>query len=249
MESNPSNPEPEPYDLLNGKNDLFYVTFDILTPRPHFIIKPKDWAAIDVDFAKMIENQTQLQTLMEAVQSMMVVMSGYGIKSSILSFHRGSWHTNHRERTFHAHLCVLPIDVELYLNVFAHKKEEIGTSTLWTEDKTPENYPTLVRESLKKSHFKKEVTNIGRLPVILPDVGWPSVDQEGIREVLHPSHPKIGFVGKKGKIPPEKLIEVIDNFAKKLSLTNLKATDDYDGCHVCLYLDSGKLIFYSSACI
>ncbi len=116
------------------------------------------------------------------------------------------------------------------------RKELEPAHYAWTEDTTPDNYDNLVRESLKKSYFEEEKTNIGRSPIIPPDFEWPSVDQEGIREVLNPSHPKIGFVGNRGKISRQNLVKVIDNFAKKLGLTNLKATGADNGCHVCLYL-------------
>ena len=227
------------FDLLNGENNLFYVTFDILTPRPHFLILPRKEANINRDFGEM-----KIQEIQELIKVARIVMERYKIPSGTLSFHRGSWFSP-KAKTFHAHICV---DVTLYSELFRQKKDQVK-SRFWSPKITRENYLDLVLEYHTKSDFEKEVATTKRLPGILPNVEWRSVDQEGIREVLHPSHPKIGFVGKKGKIPPEKLIEVIDNFAKKLSLTNMDATGGDKGCHVCLYLDSGKLIFYSSACI
>jgi hypothetical protein len=70
----------------------------------------------------------------------------------------------------------------------------------------------------------------------------PKVDVQGIAVILHPSHPKIGFVGK-AEITLQNLVWLIESFAKKLGLTISTSKDDNDGYHVCLHLGSGKLTF------
>ncbi len=224
------------FDLLNGENNLFYVTFDILTPRPHFLILPRKEANINRDFGEM-----KIQEIQELIKVARIVMERYKIPSGTLSFHRGSWFSP-KAKTFHAHICV---DVTLYSELFRQKKDQVK-SRFWSPKITRENYLDLVLEYHTKSDFEKEVATTERLPVILPNVEWPSVDQEGIREVLHPSHPKIGFVGKRDEITQERLVKLMDDFANKLGLTDLNATFEHDGCHVCLPLSPGKLILHSS---
>jgi hypothetical protein len=74
-----------------------------------------------------------------------------------------------------------------------------------------------------------------------PQSNLPEVDVQGIAVILHPSHPKIGFVGK--KISLQNLVWLIESFAVKLDLTISTSKDDNDGYHVCLHLGSGKLTF------
>ncbi len=222
------------FDLL--LNDTFYVIFDILTPRPHFLILPHQKAKIKPDFKEM--EPAQREKLMEAVLSILTIFKIRG-SSNILSFHRGSWFSK-ASTLFHAHICV---DVNLYLDLFEQRKEEIKTSPLWEKRGiTPDQYPDEVR-IYKRTYVKEEGE---RLPVPPRVIKWPVVDLGGTTNVLHLSHPKIGFVGKRNEIQPIIMLDVIEKFAQELGLTNWRSKDNiYGGCHVCLCLGIGKLIFDS----
>ena len=238
MASNPA------CDLLNVPNDLFYVIFDTGTPRPHFIIKSKKTEDIKSDFGEMKPEKTQ--KLMEAVQSM---MSSYEITSGILSIHRGSWFST-KAKAFHAHICV---DFKPYLDVFEREKSKIPNwpnkkyvSKEWRANDDPGSYPENVLGYPYKHYFNDEVAIIKKNLTTTPLEELPSVDVPGIKQVMHPKYPMIGFVGKRNEVEPENLLRVIEEFAQKLGLTNLKNKDEiYGGCHVCLYLGKGKLIFDS----
>ncbi len=238
-----SNADYEKLDLLNGTNELFYVIFDILTPRPHFTIVAKN-THINQDFGEMQPDQRE--KLIKAVQSMMSI---FKIPSCTLSLHRGgSWYNTEWGR-FHAHICV---DVGLYLKIFQAEKNVTKGSSLWIWPNNVRTYPDKVRGYEKRraeKYFNKAVTDIQGLirknHVSLSSqlfMGDPPTD--GITKVLHLSAPKIGFYGRRGT-NPEILLSAIDKFAKSLGLTDLKNKGDDKGCQVCLYLGKGKLIFDS----
>ena len=240
-----SNADYEKLDLLNGTNELFYVIFDILTPRPHFTIVAKN-THINQDFGEMQPDQRE--KLIKAVQSMMSI---FKIPSCTLSLHRGSWYDTKCGR-FHAHICV---DVDLYLKIFQAKKNVTRGSSLWIWPNNVDTYPGNVRgyeQRTAKKHFDEDVTGIRRLISANHaslsyqlQMGVPLTD--GIRKVLHLSAPKIGFYGKRLKrgTNPEILLPAIGEFAKSLRLTDLNNEGDDNGCQVCLYLGKGKLIFDS----
>ena len=246
-----SNADYEKLDLLNGTNELFYVIFDILTPRPHFTIVAKD-TRMNQDFGEM--QPEQREKLIEAVQSMMSI---FKIPSCTLSLHRGSWYDTKCGR-FHAHICV---DVGFYLKIFEDKKNVTEDSSLWIWPNNVDTYPGNVRGYEKRragKYFNKEVTDIQELirlertnESLSPQSQMGDQLQmdvpltDGITKVLHLSAPKIGFYGKRGT-NPEILLPAIDKFAKSLrDLTDLKNKGDDKGCQVCLYLGKGKLIFDS----
>jgi diadenosine tetraphosphate (Ap4A) HIT family hydrolase len=228
------------YDLLSVKNKTFYVKFDTLTPRPHFIILPKNQANIEYDFSKM--TQEKRKELMEVVQSMMNKMSStYNTSEGILSIHRGSW-LSKVTYEFHAHLCV---DVNPYLKVFENEKHNIPCSAEnwpYMNYVNPTSYPSKVSCYPSKSYHTTEVKEIEKLQFTQPR-DLPKVDN--MKVILHRSHPKIGFVGTK-TIPLANVVWAIEKFAHELDLTTSNWADKkcyYDGCHVCLYLGSGKFIY------
>ena len=235
--------KPKEFDLLKGKNELFNVKFDTLTPRPHFIIAPKeDPTDIKPDFKEMNLNQTK--TLLAAVESMKEVMKAYKIDSGILSFHRGSWFTKDPDRTFHAHICV---DVNLYENVVKENKNEIAKSLSWNLNVTSYcNAVSAYKTEKQAKYFPEAVSNIEKLKDVKKAV-LPTVDENVFtRVLLHPSHPKIGFVGKRNEKELEISLQAIEKFAQDLGLIDIafKNEDENKGCQVCLYLGPGKLILY-----
>lgn len=71
-------------------NELFKVSFDIPTPRPHFIITRKDGTNSSV--RETVENlgTSDLNSLLSLVQNMRIKY-GFQDQEMILSFHTGSW--------------------------------------------------------------------------------------------------------------------------------------------------------------
>ncbi|CAF4984870.1 unnamed protein product, partial [Rotaria sp. Silwood1] len=74
------------------------LTFDILTPRPHFIIVHQK------ENRKLNATENEIQQVIQLVSEFLHNKSQYD-NNAILSFHRGKWYQqNHKH--FHAHLCV-----------------------------------------------------------------------------------------------------------------------------------------------
>ena len=184
----------------------------------------------------------QTEELMRAVRSM---MARFDIPSGTLSIHRGSW-LSRKTKIFHAHICV---DVDLYLKVFDERKKIIPSwpngkyvTNNWKANRDPGSYSQNVKKPSYPSYLNEEVTAIENL-LGVPSQILPKVDVEGISVILHPKHPKIGFVGKKTILSELDVVWAIERFAKKLGLINPESKDENDGCHVCLHLGSGKFIY------
>lgn len=258
----------ETFDLLpyREKNDIFRVSFDFYTPRPQFVIIPKEIESIEPEFTSMTAEQTCV--LIEAAQS---VLSCFRIPEGILSIHRGSWKSR-PAKSFHCHLCV---DAERYLQIFERKKKAIPdwpsvtyVTRQWVWNKDPRSYAQNVRGYPYKSRFKEDVSGIVQLmedscgetdssiklsqdPACSqaedattqnPNPSPQSLLGHCLTEVVyHPSHPKIGFVGRKNA-PVYDLHEMLwamENFARVHGLTDVETDDKNYGCHVCLYLGPG----------
>ncbi|XP_028409729.1 uncharacterized protein LOC114532427 isoform X1 [Dendronephthya gigantea] len=243
----------ENFDLLQhrNRNDIFRVSFDFYTPRPQFVIIPKDIESINPEFSAMTAEQTCV--LIEAAKS---VLSSFRIPSGVLSVHRGSWKSR-PARSFHCHLCV---DADRYLETFERRKKAIPNwpsvayvTRQWCWNKDPHSYAQNVRGYPYKSRFKEDVSAIIQImqspitPVTLDNAcaqatptPWtqaqPGNCLSGI--VYHRSHPKIGFVGKKDATVYDlhEILRAIENFAAAYGLTDMETEDKDYGCHVCLYL-------------
>ena len=242
-----------PFDLLGGNVELFYVNFDILTPRPHFMILPKDEETISQEFTAMSDEQ--IGDLMEASYGTLqtVMQTPFAIPGLILSLHRGKWFKKNvfdkntekeKAATFHAHLCVAYVNK--YLKVFEANRDNpaVQNSQFWEKGNTPETYGENVKKHPTKKYFEQDVGVIiniiqkvqqGKLN--LPD--QPELPNVDMKIIFHPSHPKIGFVGKKEE-DPKKLFTLLcqmDEFALKIDGLD----PEKEGYHVCLYLGEGKL--------
>ena len=232
------------YDLLHDSNPIFNVTFDFYSPRPHFIILTKKGASIEREFSRITHEQTQ--QLVKAGKS---VLECFGIDAGILSIHRGAWRSERKK--IHVHFCV---DVESYLRVFESRKEAIPNwpnkryvTKEWKFSKDPLSYPQNVRGYPYRSYLEQEVKAIRENSSREPSNKIDDLPLEGdiiTKVVYHPSHPKIGFVGKKPD-SLQKLQQVLcamEKFAKELELTDLESKDENHGCHLCLYLGSGMYL-------
>ncbi len=83
---------------INQLNLSMKLMFDILTPRPHFIIIQNE------EYRKTDVTENEMKEVMELVTKFLTDKPEYD-NNAILSFHRGKWYQqNHKH--FHAHLCV-----------------------------------------------------------------------------------------------------------------------------------------------
>jgi hypothetical protein len=79
-------------------NPSMKLIFDILTPRPHFIIIHRE------EYRKLNTTENELNDVMELVTQFLTYKTEYD-NNAILSFHRGKWYQQNMKH-FHAHLCV-----------------------------------------------------------------------------------------------------------------------------------------------
>ena len=265
----------ENFDLLQhrNKNNIFRVSFDFFTPRPQFVIIPKEIESINPEFSAITAEQTCV--LIEAAKS---VLSSFRIPSGVLSIHRGSWKSR-PARSFHCHLCV---NAERYLETFESQKKAIPNwpsvayvTRQWCWNKDPHSYAQNVRGYPYKSRFKEDVSaivqlmqassspeSLGTNPTLdtacaqatdsnRDSTPWTQAQLghclSGI--VYHQSHPKIGFVGKKDATVYDlhEILRAIERFAEAHGLTNTETEDKDYGCHVCLYLGPGMCGLHGQA--
>lgn len=235
----------EQFDLLlpSKKCDTFRVAFDYYSPRPHFIIVPRD--------RKSITNYNSLnpEGKLKIVQAAMEMVSDYKLQqTAILSLHFGSWVSE--KNKFHAHCCV---DVETYLTIFDKKKGEIPNwpspkyvTREWKASKDHRQYALNVARYPFKTYFKDELKAVKQYrqekPSTSRDVVSAKPPPPFTAFLYHPSEPKLGFAVEKSARPrsAEDLLEAqgaIIKFADQNKLTDMDAKDENDGCHVCLVFD------------
>lgn len=229
------------YNVLEGSfnNSLFDVKFDLYTPRPHFILLTKE---SEIEFVNPNFSSTTNEQKQELIKSVKSVMELFKIDGGILSIHLGAWRS--QKEKLHVHFCV---NVDSYLKAFNSQKYKIPkwpnkqfVTKEWIFDKCPHKYADNVRHYPYRSYLKKELQDIknGKCPET--KISAEKIPLEGgiSRIVFHHSHPKIGFVGAKSKYAEnlQRYLSAMEKFAEELSLT------DVNGCHVCLYLDTGTYI-------
>ena len=240
------NAKGEIFDLLplNAKCDTFKVVFDYYSPRPHFIIVPRD--------RKSITNYNFLAegAKLKIVKAAMAMVAHYNLqKSATLSLHFGKWGTD--KDKFHVHLCV---DVEDYLRIYEERKREVpnwpsvrSVTKEWRACKEPTHisYVKNVRGYPFKTYFKKEVVAVTKYQTEARTntaVGPSAIPSPFTAILYHPSEPRVGFTvmnygrarSAEARLQAQ---EAIIGFARQYNLTNIHAESEDDGCHVCLVLD------------
>ncbi len=229
------------FDLMpaDEKCDTFRVTFDYYSPRSHFIIVPRN--------RKSITSFTLLDqgAKLKIVKAAMAMVSHYNLhKSAILSLHFGKWGTE--KNKFHGHLCV---DLNEYLGIFEKLQDKIPNwpspkyvTKEWKASKDHRHYVINVRGYPFRNYFKEEVEAVKEYRLSNP--GAPAIPPPQFTAILyllyHPSEPRVGFAAEKEERSAEAFLEAqeaIIEFARQNNLTNVHATNENDGCHVCLVLD------------
>ena len=237
----------EDYDLLPaGANETFRVTFDVYTPRPHFIILPKNRTAItSPDFRSL--NDEQMRDLIRAAKS---VLLHFEIPFGILSIHEGKWR---KTENFHVHIHV---NTERYLKILSNTLDKAIPG--W-EEKIPEDrknkwprqegtwlrkpYKESVRDYPHEKYFQKDLDELEKklknqkLSRVQP---YSSEAGDIEKIVYHKRHPKISFVVK--TIELTKVLLAMKKYADRYGLTNAESRDYDDACHLCLYLGPGTNI-------
>ena len=218
------------------------VVFDYYTPRAHFIIVPHDKSGSKAPEAKL-----------KIVKAAMAMVSHYYLQeSAILSLHCGKWGTDKKKS--HVHLCV---DLDVYLRIYNQRKDEIPNwppseqfvkkNKEWqVKEPTHSGYVKNVRQYPFKTYFKDEVEavrNYRRTEERTSTVGPSAIPSPPFTAILyHPSEPRVGFAVKDCRTARSaearlQAQEAMIGFASQYNLTNIHATNDDDGCHVCLVLD------------
>lgn len=224
-------------DLLpkSHKEKTFKVNFDLYTPRAHLIVLFNDAEHKKRCYDTLL--QEEKKNLIDAASA---VVKEYKLTNkSILSLHRGSWADAPH---FHAHVCV---DVEGYLKVFNEKKVDINNmkhfvTKNWRHDKNPEKYEENARRYPYKSYRGDEIDRIDK-PTNKPGEIKEDVFDAGFEEaftlVYHPDEPRIGFQHEDGVVESYKVLETMNEFARKYGMADNGAKGDDNGCHICLLLN------------
>lgn len=230
----------EKFDLIpaNERCDTLRVVFDFYTPRPHFIILPRNTAI------KKYHDFDQGAKL-KVVKAALSMVSEYKLQElAVLSLHFGKWYNPRKH--FHAHLCV---DVETYLDIFERTKRRVRdwpldkyVSKEWKESRDPNDYAINVRAYPFKSYFQSGVGEIRKYRTSSTGRSNVSRPPSPSNFFFHPKEPRVGLAVEKSKKPRNceslfKALEEMINYAGENNLTKTGAKLDEEGCHVCLVLD------------
>ena len=221
------------YDLLPVKreNDMFRVTFDMFTPRPHFILLPK-LGVQGMRKDHSLKNKQAQQLIVTARE----MLASSNISSGTLSIHRGSWMRSKKSRTAHFHLCV---DVTNYLRIFEAKRHTDFFSWFKNNDcanhwmrKIGRSYARNVEEYPQKTYHGEDVENISDI------IGKVGISENTENLVYHRKHPKIGFPGNGTAEDLKNILIKMEEYAVLKKLTIRDSKDENYGCHLCLNLGS-----------
>ena len=257
--------ESKVYDLLpvHKKNDIFRVTFDLYTPRPHFILLPKPGVK-DMSKDHSLTPEQRQQLIVTARE----MLASWNISSGTLSIHRGSW-ISKKSPTVHFHLCV---DVTNYLNIYRAKKVTdffswFGNQRSYNrwKRKFEHRYEKDVEEYPREKYHGDAVDEINRIianeqstsestigneqstsestigneqSTSESAIGNEQSTSENTENLVywHRKHPKIAFPGNGTAEDLENILIKMQEYAESNILTN--SEDENCGCHLCLNLGS-----------
>lgn len=240
------------FDLVPGtkSSNLFKVVFDYYTPRPHFVILPREASEL-----KALADYNQLAEFhkLDFVRTAKAMVDEYKLDgATLLSVHRGSWLSN--KDMFHASVCV---GVDQYIHVLHVKEQQIPDwpnkkyiTKEWRASKNPRDFEKNVRGYPFKTYYNDELKSIrefitkGTVKVSIN----PPKTYEGYNLLYHSSEPRVGFsIVKSADEDSEagyvRILDAMNKFAGENGLTDLGGRGDDKGCHICLVLgrsDHGK---------
>ena len=232
----------EDYDLLpvDKKNDIFRVTFDLYTARPHFLLLPQPGIE-DMSEDHSFSPEQRQQLIVTARE----MLASSNISSGTLSIHRGSW-ISKEYVTAHFHLCV---DVTNYLRIFEAKKKTDFTSWFKSEDcvdswmrkiaygyvKNVKKYPTTTYHEKAVGYISDIIGKDGARNSLTKK---QSTSENTENLVYHRKHPKIGFPGNGTAEDLKNILIKMEEYAVLNELTIRDSVHDNYGCHLCLNLGS-----------
>lgn len=217
-------------ELVLCENDMYFVTFDWYTPRPHVIIIgksgydkkclksmiPENPKPIDLQYEM---NQKEKLALLDIASETYKAMQGIvpieylsdvpGVGSpAVLSFHFGSWFAQSKERHFHAHIC---IDISVYEKWIKRFKDNIELKNKLNQTKTRTLDEYLMKAKQPQKDYSK--CDIKDLKIALKQKSPEDDRLIGDKNVSLAYHPKFLRLGFESKGQDSlKMLEEIDAF-------------------------------------
>ncbi|CAF0996578.1 unnamed protein product [Brachionus calyciflorus] len=239
------------WDIAIYEGSKFHVIFDILTPRPHFIVKYIPSKRKYPRFKKVVIADLDDQDLRELFDFLENFIKAYNLNSNqtCISFHTGKWASTPE---FHGHICV---DLNVYLNIFETfnvDMEEFQPNSNWnlkTLTNEINNKKSLYIENVKfyqtaclnySAKYKlKEIEKIHKEKMELIQMPMQIGD---IRLDFDLTVPKLKFnyVNKNGRNLPKS--QIFYNLVKEMNYFGFRfdLLKSPNGCHICLKLDQNN---------
>ncbi|CAF1185647.1 unnamed protein product [Rotaria sordida] len=222
-----------PYTKSNFSIKLI---FDILTPRPHFIIIHHE------KYRKLNATENEIQQIIELISEFLLSKPQYD-NNAILSFHCGKWYQqNHKH--FHAHLCVpkKPYCQEAKIMITSKTTNNHWLSSI---DYLNQLHKDFILSKIKYNHYQNKCISMAYLCFNDPISYYVPLYEFNTSKfslVFLASSPRIGIIAKKTNIDLKILYYFMNNFyllvRKKLSLIN--SLYENFGVHLCLYVRGRK---------
>ncbi|CAF0876087.1 unnamed protein product [Adineta ricciae] len=217
----------------NPSSDLpVELVFDVLTPRPHFIIKHK------AEFRKATPTENELKDVMKLITDFLIEKPDYD-SNTILSFHRGLWYKQ-KCPDFHAHLCVPR-------KSYCREVQRMISSNQWLSSKDYLNRleQNLICSKVKYSEYQTKCLVMAYRCFNDPVSRYLPLSQFNTSKftlVFLASSPRIGVIAKKETTELKVLYNFMENFyfsaRKKLSAIN--PLYENFGAHLCLHVGGKK---------
>lgn len=225
----------------------FCVIFDILTPRPHFIVKFSSENRKYPRFKKVEIQDLCLEEIDDLLDCLFNFINNYELNSETIciSFHTGKWAST---PDFHAHICV---NLETYLKIFKEKNlnlETIKPTSNWCLKNFTQvlnNIQELYIENVKfykqscvvngAKYKNKEIQSMKNMKQNSATI--PSIT-DNIRLDFDMREPKLKFnftkmdINNSRKTICGNLLKEMCNFSKKIGIL-----EKPNGCHICINID------------
>ncbi|CAF2405758.1 unnamed protein product [Rotaria sp. Silwood2] len=212
------------------------LIFDILTPRPHFIIVQHK------ENRKLNATENEIQQVIELVSEFLLNKPQYD-NNAILSFHRGKWYQqNHKH--FHAHLCVpkKPYCQEAKIMITSKTTNNHWLSSI---DYLNQLHKDFILSKLKYNQYQNKCILMAYLCFNDPVSYYVPLYQFNtsiFKLVFLASTPRIGIITENANIDLKILYYFMNNFylsaRKKLSVIN--SLYENFGVHLCLHVRGRK---------
>ncbi|CAF0890782.1 unnamed protein product [Rotaria sp. Silwood1] len=212
------------------------LTFDILTPRPHFIIVHQK------ENRKLNATENEIQQVIQLVSEFLHNKSQYD-NNAILSFHRGKWYQqNHKH--FHAHLCVpkKPYCQEAKIMITSKTTQNRWLSSI---DYLNQLHKDFILSKIKYNDYKNKCISMAYLCFNDPISYYVPLYQFNTSKfqlVFLASSPRIGIITKNTNIDLKILYNFMNNFylSARKKLSQINCLYENFGVHLCLHVRGRK---------